>query len=169
MSTRRDQRRLERARRNVYIGVGCVSVLALAALTISALLLFPFVPMTIHAYTPSKTTVCPGELVGMYIDYSLDANAEVTEIEVTSRWEVVDVDGLKPGQRVQEVQDLLPGEKIKPGRTVMESSILRSAPPPPGEWRVVSEMLVRGSVYGVPNVQELQVPADETTIVKSDC
>lgn len=125
--------------------------------------------MTIYSYTPSKSEVCPEELVGMYIDYELDSQATVDEVEVKSNWEVVDVPGLTPGQRVQEVQDKLPGDKIRPGRTIIQSSILRAAPPPPGEWRVVSEMLVRGSVHGVPNVQELNVRADETTIVSSDC
>jgi hypothetical protein len=160
-----EPQRLRRAKRNVWLGVGCVVALAIVALVVSVLLLWPFDPMTINSYTPSKKEVCPEELVGMYIDYELTEEAEVREVEVTSNWEVVDVPGLTPGQRVQEVEDKLPGDRMRPGRTVIESSILRSAPPPPGEWRVVSEMLVRGTIHGIPNVQELQVRADDTTTV----
>jgi hypothetical protein len=139
-------------------------VMALGSLFLVAVLLVPFEPLSVYGYEAVPGRVCPGERVAVYVDQRLRDGYAVRSMEVEAAWEAVAAAGYEPGQRAFAGRTTL--LRPEPGpREVVESAVLRDAPETPGEWRIVGEVEVRGSRFGVPNVQEVRVESEKTTTV----
>ena len=134
---------LRKARIRVRLVVGAIGTLALLAVASTVLLFLPYTPMTVYSYEAIPPVVCPGELLSVEVDYSLDA--PVSRIEVDQEWVAVDVKGIAPGQVLEGPESAVSDpDSLQTGRQVIKSSILRTAPPEPGVWRLGSVLTVSG-------------------------
>lgn len=139
-------------------------VMAAGSLFLVAVLLVPFRPLAVYGYEAVPGRACPGERVAVYVDQRLRDGYHVRSMEVEAAWEAVAAAGYEPGQRAFAGRTTI--VRPEPGpREVVESAVLRDAPETPGEWRIVGEAEVRGSRFGVPNVQEVRVRSQKTTTV----
>ena len=169
--SREDLRRVERAKRRVGLAVGGIVFLALLALAAMIALFLPYSPLQIYSYEPLKSEVCPGEVVATRVEYRAKVGSDapgapsIRQVEVDPAWIAEDVPSLMRGQRIEGPEATLAGEKIAPGRHSIISSVLRTAPSEPGQWRLETTLTVRGNAYGVPHIQTITTLADKSTTV----
>lgn len=159
--------RLNKAKTQMRLVVALIVSLALLSFVVLALTFLPFTPVTIYSYEPTRSEVCPGELIRVDVDSEIDPrpSRSVYSIKVQPEWIVVDVAGLAKGQTVEGAETTLPPEVLKLGRSDIQSNVLRPAPPQPGMWRHAAEVTVQGSAYGIPRPQILHPMADTLTTV----
>jgi hypothetical protein len=134
-----------------------------------ALTIVPYAPLVVYSYEPTRTEVCPGELIRVDVDSELTLSGaqQVYDVIVQPEWSVMDVEGLTRGQTIEGAETALPAEALEPGRDVIQSDVLRPAPLQPGIWRHGAEVTVRGTAYGIPRPQVLHVESDTVTTVFS--
>lgn len=158
---------VRRAKTQMRLVVGAIGFLALLAFVVMALALIPYKPLVVYSYEPTRSEVCPGELIRVDVDSELILSGaqQVYDVTVQPEWVVVNVEGLTKGQTIEGAETALPAEALEPGRDVIQSDVLRPAPLQPGIWRHGAEMTVRGTAYGVPRPQTLRPRADKLTTV----
>lgn len=163
--------RLERARQQANFVVASVGVLAILSISSMLVLLWPWQGMEVYSYQATETEVCPLEVVGVVRDYRIHPEANIYSVEVHPSWIAVDVFGFKDGSVLAGPDGRYTEAEEKPGRRVVNSSVLRVAPPQPGEWRLGSTIVVHGSpsILPIPKVQEIELASEEAlTVLESD-
>lgn len=156
-----------RAKTQMWLVVSTIGFLALLAFVVMALTLVPYNPLVIYSYEPTRSEVCPGELIRVDVDSELTLSGAQQIYDVTAQpeWAVVDVEGLTKGQTIEGAETALPAEALEPGRDVIQSDVLRPAPLQPGAWLHGAEVTVRGTAYGIPRPQILNPKANTMTTV----
>lgn len=159
--------RLRHAKRQVGFVVGAMGVLALLSLAGFAFLLWPWEGMEVYSFEPTKTEVCPMEVVGAERDYRIDPDADVYLVEVEPLWIAVDVPGVRDGSVLRGPDAAYSEAETRPGRRRITSAVLRIAPSQPGEWRLGSVTTVRATPYPLPvtKVQELELESEKVVTV----
>lgn len=160
--------RLERARRQVGLVVGFIGLLAVVSVAGLVVLLWPWSGMEVYSFEPTKAEVCPMEIVGAERDYRIDPAADVYRVEVEPLWIAVDVPGVEEGSVLRGPDAAYSESETRPGRRTVTSTVLRVAPPQPGEWRMGSVTTVRATPYPLPvtKVQEIEVRSSRTVTVR---
>jgi hypothetical protein len=161
------EQQLERARIRVFVALGFIGLMCLAAVLSLISFFLPYAPFAIHSYEADRSEMCPQELTSVTVDYSVAPGMDVRRVEVEPWWVVEDVPGLSRGQRVEATDSTPAHYPTTPGRKTITSDILRMAPMQPGEWRVAAELRVYGTAYLTPHVQVLRPQAKEVTTVLS--
>ncbi len=165
-----DERRIDRAEKEMRFAVGGIGLMAVLAFLIGILLLWPYSPMTVYSYEAEVSEACAGVPVTAYIEYEIREGARVSRLEVEPDWIAVDVPGVAEGFVSVGGEGVIPGEGLETGYPArVRSSVLRVAPLQPGEWLVGGELTLRTSVYGLPRVQVLSPTAKEPiTVLPAD-
>lgn len=157
-----NEARLQRARRVVRAVLAFIVLLLLLAAAVVTILLLPFNPFILYSYTPQASVVCQGKAIDAHIEYELVEGVEVNHIEAESTWTAVDVPEIDEGQEIGGLEGTL---AIAPPNEKINTVLPRVAPPHKGEWRLKSDITVRGTAYGLPHVEVVEAAAEETTTV----
>ncbi len=159
-----EESRVQRAEMITKVVLAFLALLLIFAAAAIVIILLPFYPTTLHGYTPQASEVCPGEPIDVRIEYELAEGVQVNRIEAKSLWIAVDVPDVVEGQELGGLEGTLatapPNEKIN-------AVLPRVAPPHEGEWRLKSDIDVRGTAYGLPHVEAVEAVSEETTTVLS--
>lgn len=151
-------KKTEAAAAGVMIASAVIMILTVA------FILTPFSPVDYESYDLAVETSCSGEAVPVRVAYTIDeANLpSIRAIDVEGQWVAEDVPSLPTGAMRPAGGGEIDKGLLKSGRTNTESRARYVAPDIPGEWRLYSDIDVRGMKLWLPHIQEEGVYSDNT-------
>lgn len=121
-----------------------------------------YTPYQVKGYEAIPNEVCAGGAIRVEVTRYADPEGNVDSIETRTSWQ--NQRGLSTGVTEYVSRWGEEGPDGGYGTKTVDSSILREIPQEPGEYRIVSEYVVRGSVMGVERIDRYVVSSDNTTL-----
>lgn len=139
------------------------AILALAVITISALVFYPFAPFGIAGIKTMPDAACPLSDVYVTGNLNIEGGWDLRELEITSTWEPVGKGGFPVSGGVITIPEPSPALEKR-----SKSPAVRIAPNISGEYRLHAEARMIGTFgedstfHGWPKVQVVEYAATNT-------
>lgn len=141
-----------------------IAAFGLVALVALVLLLLPYSPLEVEDLDimgPSE--VCPDEVVSTRMDYTLERPIDL--VRATPVWKVVEVEDVQKDYIQEGENGDIPGRYFRVGSHTLTSPLSRFAPRRSGKWVAGKFIYVKGTSFGVPRTQRLEVYEETVTTV----
>lgn len=125
-----------------------------------------YTPYQVKGYEAIPNELCPGGAIRVELTRYADPEGNVESIETRTSWR--NQEGLSTGVTEYVARWGEGGPPNGYGLKTVDSAILREVPSEPGEYRIVSEYIVRGSVLGFERVDRYVIVDDESTLTVLD-
>lgn len=134
-----------------------IALLVLVMAYFAVVRAIPFEPYTTYSYDTEPNRACPGDQVSIEVERSISPNHKISAIDYESEWRSP---GMVPvPSESGDLEDVGP----EPRESVI-SPVPRTVPIEEGEWTLVTEIDVIGSVGLLRRTQEVPVQRTESPV-----